>query len=358
MAKKKGNYEPGTARARKNEVRNIIQQNPLTKEKKVESEFFNRLVCTKDLPKLEWLKYRQKGIGGSDIAAVCDLNPFHSPLSLYLDKTEEIKEETDQFKPLEEREVRMAVGVWNEPHLRKLFELWFLKNEGIEIIVGEVPYILQHPTNKIALANVDGVFFQPDRGACLLEIKTTGEYNKKDWEDDNVPAYYYTQAQWYMYVMGYLTCYIAFLIGNRKFDVKMIERNGEVIKEMVKKADFFWKTFVIPKVAPAPSGDISSSEALKSMYPKEEEGTTVDFTGDGDLEHNFIKVDFVNEQIKGLMEEREVNKQAIKAKQGVAEVLICGEKKSTWKEQSRKEYVVKASKSRVFRISKYKGGEG
>ena len=37
---------------------------------------------------------------------------------------------------------------------------------------------------------------------------------------------------------------------------------------------------------------------------------------------------------------------------GIAEVLICGEKKSTWKEQERKEYVVKASKSRVFRISK------
>ncbi len=322
---------------------------------KIEKTFYNKLICTEGLSKLDWLKYRQKGIGGSDIAAVCGVNPFQSSLSLYLSKTEEIKEETDRFKALEEREVRMAVGTWNEPHLRELFQLWFLKNEGVEIVVEEVPYILQHPTNKIALANVDGVFFQPDRGACLLEIKTTGEYNKKDWEDDNVPDYYYIQTQWYMYVMGYMSCYIAFLIGNRKFDVKLIERNEEVIKEIVEKADYFWNTFVVPKVAPAPDGTFSSGEALKRMYPKEDEGKIIDVTGDGDIEHNFVKVDFVNEQIKGLKEELEVNKQAIKAKQGDNVILICGEKKSTWKEVFKKEYIVKASSSRQFRISKYKG---
>lgn len=323
----------------------------------MKTEFYNKLIGTEGLSKIDWLKWRQKGIGGSDIAAVCGLNPFHSSLSLYLDKTDEIKEEADKFKALEEREVRMAVGTWNEPHLRELFQLWFLKNEGVEIIVGVVPYILQHPTNKIALANVDGVFFQPDRGACLLEIKTTGEYNKKDWEDDKVPDYYYTQAQWYMYVMGYMSCYIAFLIGNRKFDVKLIERNEEVIKEMVEKADHFWNTFVIPRVAPAPDGSFSSGEALKKMYPKEDEGKIIDVTGDGDIEHNFVKVDFVNEQIKGLKEELEVNKQAIKARQGDNVILICGEKKSTWKEQERREYIVKASTLRVFRISKYKGAK-
>ena len=321
----------------------------------MKTEFYNKLVCTEGLSKLDWLKWRQKGIGGSDIAAVCGVNPFHSSLSLYLDKTEEIKEETDKFKALEEREVRMAVGTWNEPHLRELFQLWFLKNEGVEIVVEEVPYILQHPTNKIALANIDGVFFQPVRGACLLEIKTTGEYNKKDWEDDNVPDYYYIQTQWYMYVMGYISCYIAFLIGNRKFDVKLIERNEEVIKEIVEKADYFWKTFVIPKIAPAPDGSFSSGEALKKMYPKEDEGKIIDVTGDGDIEHNFVKVDFVNEQIKGLKEELEVNKQAIKARQGDNVILICGEKKATWKEVFKKEYIVKESSSRQFRISKYKG---
>ena len=312
--------------------------------------FYKELICTEKLSKLDWLKWRQKGIGGSDIASVCGINPWKSSLALWHEKVMKIGEEVEENLPAE-------LGIFLEPFMKMRLEDWIKKNEGIEIFSPFVPYILQHPTNKIALANIDGIINHPERGKCIAEYKTTSERNYKQWQDNNLPDYYYLQVQHYLYVTNFQYCYLAFLIGNRKFDVLVIERNEEVIKEIIEKADYFWNTFVIPKVAPAPSGDISSSEALKSMYPKEEEGMIVDFTGDGDLEHNFVKVDFVNEQIKGLKEELEVNKQAIKTKQGVAEVLICGEKKATWKEQERKEYTVKASKSRVFRISKYKGGE-
>ena len=320
--------------------------------------FYKELIALEGLPKIDWLKWRQKGIGSTDISAVCGINPFFSSLSLYCDKVSEIKEEEDPFKALEDKQIRMEVGNWCEPHLRGLFSLWFLKNEGIDITVEQIPYLLQHPTNKIALTSTDGRFYHPKKMCwCLTEIKTTGEYNKKDWEDDNVPDYYYTQCQWEMYVTGYLYCYLVFLIGNHKFDVKLIERNEEVIKQLVEKAGYFWNTFVIPKVAPAPDGSFSSGEALKKMYPKEDEGKIIDCTGDGDIEHNFVKIDYINVEMKGLKEELEINKQAIKAKQGDNVILICGEKKSTWKEQERKEYVVKASKSRVFRISKNKGGK-
>lgn len=307
------------------------------------------LTPTEGLSKSDWLRFRQKGIGGSDIASVCGINQWKSPLALWHEKTEKIEDDEKENLPAE-------LGTFLEPFMKERFEKWIKKEEGVDVVVDSVPYILQHKTNPIALANPDGCFLHPEKLTCLTEYKTTSEFFYKQWQDENLPDNYYLQCQWYLYVTGLEFCYLSFLIGNRKFDVLIIERNQEVIDEIVGKADFFWKTFVIPKVAPAPSGDISSSEALKSMYPKEEEGTTVDFTGDGDLEHNFVKIDFVNEQIKGLKEELEVNKQAIKAKQGLAEVLICGEKKSTWKEQYRKEYVVKESSSRVFRISKYKGG--
>lgn len=308
----------------------------------------NILTPTKGLSKTDWLRFRQTGIGGSDISSACGVNTWKSPLALWHEKTEKIRDDEEENLPAE-------LGIFLEPFMKSRFEKWIEKEEGVKVMVASVPYILQHKTNKIALANLDGAFLHPDKLACLTEYKTTSERNYKDWMDDNLPDYHYLQAQWYLYVTYLKYCYLSFLIGNRKFDVLVIERNEEVIEEIVKKAEYFWNTFVIPKVAPAPSGDFSSSEALKSIYPKEEEGTMVDLTGDGDLEHNFVKIDFVNDQIKGLKEELEVNKQAIKAKQGLAEVLICGEKKATWKEQERKEYVVKASKSRVFRISKYKG---
>lgn len=307
----------------------------------------NILTPTKGLSKADWLRFRQMGIGGSDIASACGINSWKSPLALWHEKTMKIEEDEEENLPAE-------LGIFLEPFMKERFEKWIKKEEGIDIIVESIPYILQHKENPIALANLDGVLLHPDKLACITEYKTTSEYFYKQWQDENLPDNYYLQVQWYLYVTGLEYCYLSFLIGNRKFDLLVIERNQEVIDEIVEKADYFWKTFVVPKVAPAPSGDISSSEALKSMYPKEEEGTVIDLSGDGDIEHNFAKIDFVNEQIKGMKEELEVNKQAIKAKMGSAEVAICGEEKATWKEIEKKEYIVKASKFRMFRISKNK----
>ncbi len=43
------------------------------------------------------VKHRQHGIGGSDIASMLGINPFHSPLALYWDKVSEIKEEEGEM---------------------------------------------------------------------------------------------------------------------------------------------------------------------------------------------------------------------------------------------------------------------
>lgn len=37
--------------------------------------------------RLEWLKTRQTGIGGSDVAAILGLNRYRTPLDVYNDKT-------------------------------------------------------------------------------------------------------------------------------------------------------------------------------------------------------------------------------------------------------------------------------
>ena len=232
----------------------------------MKTEFYNKLICTEGLSKLEWLKWRQKGIGGSDIASVCGINPWKSSLALYYEKTQEIKEDDKENLPAE-------LGIYLEPFMKAKFENWAKKSPdvGIPIQVESLPYILQHPTNKIALANIDGLFkfhipeewviHEPEllhKGHILVEYKTTSERNYKQWEDDNLPDYYYLQTQWYLYVTGFRYCYIAFLIGNRKFDAKLIERNEEVIKQIVEKANYFLNTFIIPKVPPAPYGTNSS----------------------------------------------------------------------------------------------------
>ena len=43
-------------------------------------------VSTKDMDCEEWLKLRKSGLGGSDAGAVCGVNPYSSPMKVYLDK--------------------------------------------------------------------------------------------------------------------------------------------------------------------------------------------------------------------------------------------------------------------------------
>ena len=57
------------------------------------------LVDTENLSREEWLRYRRKGIGGSDAAAVLGLSPFCTKRDLYYDKTgiQAVVEEEDNW---------------------------------------------------------------------------------------------------------------------------------------------------------------------------------------------------------------------------------------------------------------------
>ena len=311
------------------------------------NNFANKLVSTDTLTKQEWLEYRQKGVGGSDIASICGINPWHSALACYYDKTEKIPE-------LEAENLPAELGIFLEPFIKVKFEKWFLENRGKNVNVGSMPYILQHPTNKIALANLDGYFIDLDE-ECIVEYKTTSERNYTNWIDENIPDYYYLQIQWYLYVTNCKTCYLATLVGNNKFIVTVIERNDEVIEQIIVKVDDFWKNFVEKKVAPAPDGSISAKEILDKMYENVEVGKEIvieepEFIG------YIVGYNNLKSKEKDIKKDLEQYKQQFKEKLGTAETGICGDWKITWKEQSKKEHLVKASKFRVLRIAKNKGG--
>ena len=44
------------------------------------------------MDKLQWLKERQCGIGGSDVGAILGVNKYKTPFEVYLEKTEPITE--------------------------------------------------------------------------------------------------------------------------------------------------------------------------------------------------------------------------------------------------------------------------
>ena len=107
-----------------------------------------RLICVDDISHNEWLAYRKKGIGGSDIASILGLNPYRSALALYSEKIDE------EIQP-EEENIAAELGLELEPFLARKFEKWIKKHENLDVVLEREPYILQHPQYEYMLVNLD-----------------------------------------------------------------------------------------------------------------------------------------------------------------------------------------------------------
>ena len=53
------------------------------------------LISTLNMEREDWLDWRRRGIGGSDVGAICGISKYKSPIDVYLDKIGQ-SEETEQ----------------------------------------------------------------------------------------------------------------------------------------------------------------------------------------------------------------------------------------------------------------------
>ena len=61
----------------------------------------NILVETDGLSREEWLRYRKQGIGGSDVAAILGISKWNSAISLWLNKTNQTEDDTQENEAME-----------------------------------------------------------------------------------------------------------------------------------------------------------------------------------------------------------------------------------------------------------------
>ena len=151
------------------------------------------LVDTEDLTREEWLDWRRRGIGGSDVSAIIGISPFRTARDIYYDKV--------GIAAVEENEgnwVAMEMGHLLEDLVAKIFE----RKTGLKIY--QVKKMFRHPLYPFMLADVDYFITMTDGTKAVLEIKTTN-YNAKDhwWKDgrETVPVHYEAQGRHYMAVM-------------------------------------------------------------------------------------------------------------------------------------------------------------
>ncbi|WP_064616398.1 YqaJ viral recombinase family protein [Streptobacillus moniliformis] len=203
----------------------------------------------------DWLKLRQKGIGGSDIGALLGLNKYKSVVDVYLDKVEGKRVEDNQS---------MKWGRILENVIRLEFEEINTKLYDVYLC----PFSLKF---GILRANLDGIIFDKEkRKYGILEIKTANSFTSKDWKDGKIPPTYYAQVMHYMAVTGFDFAIIAVLVGGSEYKEFYVERNEEEIQIIQQVANNFWKDYVIPKQIPAPDGSDAYSEYQKELLEKYE----------------------------------------------------------------------------------------
>lgn len=281
------------------------------------------LIETKNLSHEEWLEYRNKGIGGSDAAAIAGLNPYKSPAGVYLEKIGLSNGPEDNEK--------MRVGRDLEEYVAQRF------TEATGLKVRKRNAILVHKDHEFMFANVDRLIVGKNEG---LECKTTSSYGMKNWEGDEIPQHYILQCMHYMAVTGADAWYIACLIGNEKFVYKRIERDEEIINYLIQIEKDFWEEYVLKKQMPAPDGSEDSDKILNFLYPNSN-GQSIELIG---YEEKIHKLKKLKEKLDELDKEKKELEQHIKIAMADKEVAFIGESKITWKSSERNTFDTKEFK--------------
>ena len=217
-----------------------------------------------------WLKARTRGIGGSDVGAICGVSPFTSARQIYLNKTGQFQ---DALKPNDAAKERMHFGHMLEPIVADEYS----QRTGNKVIA--VNATLVHKDHPWALANVDRLIVDDDgRPIGILECKTTSEYMNEEWESGEILMSYIYQLNWYLWILGLEKGAFACLVGGNKFYYYDVFRNDELLENtIIPAAEKFWFDNVLALKEPEMQAtDTDFANSIYSTVVKNSEITLPD----------------------------------------------------------------------------------
>lgn len=272
------------------------------------------LVKTAGMSREEWLRWRTKGIGGSDVSVIAGVNPFRSIFQLWLEKT-------GQVEPEETENDNTHFGNVLEPVVKKEFS----KRTGLKVRAKRA--LLQSEEYPFMLADLDGVIYENGK-MNLFEAKTASAYKQEIWEK-GIPEEYILQVQHYMAVTGAEKTYLAALVGGNRFYWKVVRRDEQKIAEIIALEKAFWEENVLAGKEPVPDGSGATTDFLNEKYassngntillPEEALGLCRRYEElSGQLNELQDKKDAVSNQLKNFLKNNESG--------------VIGEYRVTWKQ--------------------------
>ena len=287
--------------------------------------------------RIDWLKQRQSGIGGSDIAAICGLNQYKTPMQIWESKVNPVQdEETSQ------------PAYWGTV-LEEVVAKEYAKRTGYK--VQRVNTQMRHPDFNFAIANIDRAVINPDISGNvrwkdgklttdrILECKTANGFAAKQWGEagsDQVPDSYLIQCQWYLGITGASVCDLAVLIGGQDFRIYTILRDDDLINDLLQQGAAFWE-LVKNNIAPDP---VNYPEAVKKWAISD---PTLSVQADDLLIDDLEQIQSIKAQVKELeAQEDEIKARVVYALKEAETLIYQGVKVATCKTQTRTSFDSKA----------------
>lgn len=282
---------------------------------------------------LSWDQKRQGGIGGSDIGAICGVNPYKTAYDVYLDKTVGTSFKGNNIT---------YFGHIMEAHIADMFEeqyhdLFIVKEDKNHYKCPDYPWLN---------GNIDRRLVEVMTGKKgVLEIKTTRTFNNEEWgrgcafgvdfrlviSDNKVPESYFYQVQHYLLCTGFTFAWLcAFSRDNCELRIYKIDADKAVQNYIRKTGTEFWFNNVIKGIPPAK--DVPFAE-------RKSNGESID--ADSSIIEKVAALKEIQERIKQLQLQEEPLKAEIQDYIGENEILldVATEKPlATWKSSERRTF--------------------
>lgn len=268
------------------------------------------MISTAGISRKEWLGMRKKGIGGSEAGGICGLNPYMSPMSVYRDKTME------EINDIDNESIRQGRDL--EDYVAKRF----MEAAGLKVRRSNVMY--QSEEYPFMIADVDRLVVGEDAG---LECKTASAYNADKWKDGEIPPHYLIQCCHYMAVTGKSAWYIAVVILGREFKYAKIDRDDDMIRNLISIEEKFWTQHVVPRIMPDPDGSDICDEVLQQYFKSAQKGSAIPLVG---FDEKLSRREEVLSLIAKLEQEQKQIEQEIKLYMKENETAVSDKYRVTW----------------------------
>lgn len=204
----------------------------------------------KTLSQTEWLSYRSRGIGASEVGTILGLNEYECKLQVHHRKL--------GILAPKKRNLRMHLGGRSEDFISDMWEYWvadenvFCDNLDNNKKVRECRKVDAYCTNDKypnLFVSLDREFTDSKHGLSALELKNKTYSSYSKWENKMNPCEV-VQLSTQLLVSEYQYGEICYLIDNTRMEVMNMTYNDAkgIEKKIVKETDLFWKNILDSRI--------------------------------------------------------------------------------------------------------------